>query len=70
MFVLRWSKCTTYKYNWICRTDDDDDDDNNNNNNNNNKKVQRIKSKQLDNWQYQYLHTVLESLTGTKNCKN
>jgi len=34
-------------------------------------KVQRIKSKQLDHWQYQYIDIVLESLTGTKkNCKN
>ena len=33
--------------------------------------VQRIKFKQLDHWQYQYLDTVLELLTGTKkNCKN
>jgi hypothetical protein len=32
--------------------------------------VQRIKFKQLDHWQYQYLDTVLELLTGTKkNCK-
>ena len=31
---------------------------------------ERIKFKQLDHWQYQYLDTVLESLTGTKNCKN
>jgi len=39
--------------------DDDDEDDDNNNNNNNNK------------YQYQYLDTVLELLTGTKkNCKN
>ena len=30
-----------------------------------------IKFKQLDHWQYQYLDTVLELLTGTKkNCKN
>ena len=44
---------------------------NNNNNNNNNNKVQRIKLKQLDHWQYQDLDTVLELLTGTKkNCKN
>ena len=33
--------------------------------------LQRIKFKQLDHWQYQYLDTVLELLTGTKkNCKN
>ena len=32
---------------------------------------ERIKFKQLDHWQYQYLDTVLELLTGTKkNCKN
>jgi len=31
----------------------------------------KIKFKQLDHWQCQYLHTVLELLTGTKkNCKN
>ena len=31
---------------------------------------ERIKFKQLDHWQYQYLDTVLELLTGTKkNCK-
>ena len=31
----------------------------------------KIKSKQLDHWQYRYLDTVLELLTGTKkNCKN
>jgi hypothetical protein len=31
----------------------------------------RIKFKQLDHWQYQYLDTVLEFLTGTqKNCKS
>jgi len=28
------------------------------------------KFKQLDHWQFQYLDTVLELLTGTKNCKN
>ena len=39
--------------------------------NNNNNKVQRIKFKQLDHWQCQYLGQVLELLTGTKkNCKN
>jgi hypothetical protein len=45
--------------------DDDDDDDDDNNNNN------KIKFKQLDHWQYQYLDTVLELLIGTKkNCKS
>jgi hypothetical protein len=29
--------------------------------------AQRIKYKQLDHWQYQYLHTVLEVLIGAKN---
>jgi hypothetical protein len=33
--------------------------------------MQRIKLKQLDHLQYQYLYTVLELLTGAKNnCKN
>ena len=31
----------------------------------------KIKSKKVDHWQYRYLDTVLELLTGTKkNCKN
>jgi len=28
--------------------------------------MQRIKFKQLDHWQYQYLDTILELLTGTR----
>ena len=33
--------------------------------------VQRIKFKQLDHLQYQYLDTILELLTGARNnCKN
>jgi hypothetical protein len=46
---------------------------NNNNNNSNNKLIlilTKIKVKQVDLWQYQYLDSVLELLTGAKkNCK-
>jgi len=66
----RWFKRSTRQKRPVAR-DIETSKSYNNNNNNNNNKVQIIKSKQLDHWQYQYLDTVLESLTGTKkNCKN